>query len=116
MNYENLKAAAKAITMPDEMKHREAIADAGIEWLQSDIGIGNVGCWDSHAEAKVSETISFRKDGVVYKETIEHTLQLGMLDDGSIIVVSDGYLEKASNFKSCSYVSYKDVILTKSTL
>ncbi len=90
--------------VPDEAKHLEAIQDAGIDWLQSEISIGEVGCWDSHAEALVTEEISYRKDGIVYKETIEHKLQLGLIDDGSIVVVCDGYIEKASNFKSCSYV------------
>ena len=91
--------------VPDEMKHREAIAKSSVEWLQSDITIDSVGCWDSHAEAIVTEVIAYRVDGITLKETIVHNLQLGLTDDGSILVVSDGYFEKATGFKSCSYVA-----------
>ncbi len=90
--------------VPDEAKHREAIAGSGIEWLQSEISIGKIGCWDSHAEAIVTEEIAYRKDGIVLKETITHTVQLGLTDDGIVLVVCDGYFEKATDFKSCSYV------------
>ena len=96
--------------VPDEAKHREAIAKSGVEWLQSDITIDSVGCWDSHAEANVTEVIAYRVDGITLKETIVHNLQLGLTDDGSILVVSDGYFEKATGFKSCSYVPPEDVI------
>lgn len=90
--------------VPDEAKHREAVVNSGFEWLQSDITIDSVACWDSHAEATVTEVIAYRLDGIVRKETITHTLQLGLTDDGTILVVADGYMEKASGFKSCSYV------------
>lgn len=90
--------------VPDETKHRKTITDLGVEWLESDITVGKVGCWDSHAEANVTEVIAYRVDGIVLKETITHTVQLGLTDDGTILVVCDGYLEKATDFKSCSYV------------
>lgn len=90
--------------VPDEAKHRVAIAKSGVEWLQSDITIDSVGCWDSHAEAIVTEVIAYRVDGITLKETIVHNLQHGLTDDGTILVVADGYMEKASGFKSCSYV------------
>lgn len=102
-NSENIENTNPGI-VPDEAKHREAIANSGIEWLESDITIGCVACWDSHAEATVTEVIAYRLDGIVRKETITHTLQLGLTDDGAILVVADGYMEKATGFKSCSYV------------
>lgn len=90
--------------LPDEASHLAAIHSAGIEWLESEVDVEVKGYWDSHAEATVTEEISFRLDGIVYKESVLHMLQLGLTDDGAILVVSDGYTEKASGFTSCSYV------------
>ncbi len=90
--------------VPEEEKHLAAIASAGIDWLKSEASVGEVDCWDSHAEAVVTEEIAYRKDGIVYKESIIHKLQLVLTDDGTILVVCDSYTEKASGFTSCFYV------------
>ena len=90
--------------LPDEASHLAAIHSSGVEWLRSFITIGSVDCWDSHAEAVVTETVMFRVNGTEQTETVVHTLQLGLLDDGTILVVSDGYQENTTGFTSCSYV------------
>lgn len=91
--------------LPDEAAHRAAITDSGVERLESKITIVSTGSWDSHAEAIVTEVVSFRVNGVERKETIIHTIQLGQSEDGTMLIVCDDYLENTTDFKSCSYVA-----------
>lgn len=88
----------------DETAHRELLYTEGIIRISSSISIDVAECYDSHAEAFVTETVEYMLQGISHTESIEHKIQLGQLDDGKIIVVRDGYLETASGFRSCSYV------------
>lgn len=91
--------------LADEASHLAAIHSSGVEWMGSEVSIQVNGYWDSHAEATVTETVTFRVNGTEQTETIVHKVQLGLLDDGSIYVTSDGYKENTTRFTSASYVA-----------
>jgi len=90
--------------LPDEASHLAAINASGVELLGSEIAIEITGCWDSHAEAIVTETVTFRVNGEEQTETVVHRIHLFLADDGAIIVGSDGYKEITTGFTSASYL------------
>lgn len=91
--------------LADEAAHLAAINAMTAELVSSEVTIVVGGYWDSHAEASVTETVTYNKNGTEVTEIVFHKLQLGLLDNGSIYVVSDGYKEEITRFTSCSYVA-----------
>lgn len=91
--------------LADEAAHLAAIHAVAAELVSSEVTIVVGGYWDSHAEASVTETVTYNKNGTEVTEIVFHKLQLGLLDDGSIYVVSDGYQENTTRFTSASYVA-----------
>ncbi len=90
--------------LPDEASHLAAINSSGVEWLGSDITMEITGCWDSHAEAIVTETVNFRVNGAEQTETVIHRIHAFLSNDGAIITGSDGYQEITTGFSSAAYL------------
>jgi hypothetical protein len=90
--------------LTDEESHLESIRSSGAEFLDSEFSIQVNGLWDSHAEATVTETVTFRVDGTEQTETIVHRIQLGLSNTCDLIIVCDGYKENTTGFTSYSYV------------
>lgn len=91
--------------LTDEASHLEAIRSSGSEFLDSEFSIQVNGRWDSHVEATVTETATFRVNGTEQTETIVHKIQLGLSNTCELIIVCDGYKENTTGFTSCSYVA-----------
>lgn len=92
----------------DEAAHRETHAAKGIVFINSAISIGNIIAGDTYADAEVTETVTYVKDGVTNTATVTHKLLLGLDADNVPAVVYDGYYEAFSDFRSCSYVDEAD--------
>lgn len=90
--------------LTDEASHLAAIHSSGAQLLCSELDIQINGCWDSHAEAIVTEKVTYRINGAEQSEEVVHLIWLFLLDDGSIIVSSDGYKENIIGFTSASYL------------
>ena len=90
--------------LDDEKLHLTAMRELDISWLGSEIVTEVFGCWDSHAEAVVTETVTFLVNGEKQTETVIHRIQLGLSNTCDLIIVSDGYKEITTGFTSASYV------------
>lgn len=90
--------------LPDEASHLAAINSAGVKWLGSDITMEINGCWDSHAEAIVTETVKFRANGAEQTEIVVHRIHAFLSNDGAIIIGSDCYQEVTTGFSSAAYL------------
>lgn len=90
--------------LTDEASHLAAIHSSGAQLLSSEVDIQINGCWDSHSEAVVTEKVTYRINGAEQSEEVVHLIWLFLLDDGSIIVSSDGYKENITGFTSASYL------------
>lgn len=88
----------------DEMAHREKYTSNGITFVDSAISISNIIAGDIYADADVTETVTYMKDGITNTATVTHKLLLGLNSDNMPLVVYDGYYEAFSGFRSCSYV------------
>ena len=91
--------------LTDEASHLAAIHSSGAQLLSSEVDIQINGCWDSHSEAVVTETVTYRIDGAEQSEVVSHIIHLWLSDEGTIIVSSDGYKEEITRFTSASYVA-----------
>ena len=91
--------------LTDEASHLDTMRSSGVEFLDSQFSIQFDGRWDSHAEATVTETATFRINGTEQTETIIHKIQLGLSNTCELIIVCDGYKEYTTGFTSCSYVA-----------
>lgn len=114
-NYFNSREAfllnqANTINIPlagmveDEAAHREKYVLEDIVFVDSSISIGDIVAGDTLADAEVTETVTYMKDGVTYTATVTHKLFLVPNDDNVPVVCADLYFEEFSSFRSCSYV------------
>ena len=114
-NYFNSREAfllnqANTINIPlagmveDEAAHREKYVSEDIVFVDSSISIGDIVAGDTLADAEVTETVTYMKDGVTYTATVTHKLFLVPNDDNVPVVCADLYFEEFSSFRSCSYV------------
>ena len=88
----------------DEATHRAKYASEDIVFVDSSISIGEVSVYETNADAEVTETVTYMKDGIPSTATVPHELFLGLNNDNVPVIISDRYYESFSNFKSCSYV------------
>lgn len=88
----------------DEVAHREAYVLKDVVFVDSVISIGNIIAGDAYADADVTETVTYVKNGLTNTATVTHKLLLGLTADNLPAVVYDGYYEAFSDFRSCSYV------------
>ena len=93
----------------DEVAHRERYALKGIDYVGSAISIDNIISGDTYADAVVTETVTYVKDGVTNTTIVTHKLLLALNEDNAPAVVYDGYYEVISDFRSCSYVDESNV-------
>lgn len=96
----------------DETAHREIYASEGVVFVDSGISIDSIFAGDVYADADVTETVTYLKDGVTNTATVTHKLLLALNADNVPAVVYDGYYETFSDFRSCSYVDETDTAST----
>lgn len=96
----------------DETAHKEKYAFENIVFVDSAISIGDIIASDIYADAVVTETVTYLKDGVTNTATVVHKLLLGLNADDEPTVVYDGYYEAFSGFRSCSYVDEANTVST----
>lgn len=106
-NSEAISSAVPAISS-DESSHRSSLAGLGISYVESEIVITSVQCWDDTITAQVTEFAVFCFEDQCVQETIFHSLIMYMTGSETMIVASDAYHESFSDFYSCSFVHLPD--------
>lgn len=95
----------------DELKHAEVLNSKGIEITDYDFAITNTEGSDEMSTVTVAEEFRYIQNGVLSTETTEHILTVMKNSNDMLVIVSDEYLEEASEFASCSYVSPEDGVM-----
>lgn len=88
----------------DEASHREMYSSKNIILVDSAISIEDIIAGDNYADADVTETVTYIKDGITATATVKHKLLLALYAGSVVSVVYDRYYEAFSGFRSCSYV------------
>lgn len=96
--------AVKGI-VDDEVEHRFALNASGISISDSAYQITEVELNDTMTFVSLNETVEYVTNGVLESMDVEHNLTVMFDETGEAKIVSDSYIETASEFQSCSYVS-----------
>lgn len=88
----------------DEASHLEQYAHEGITLTGCTYQIDSVDCYDACAEVTVTETVAYTQNGTAKTEEVVHNLNVYLDCNDTPIVAADAYIERCSDFASCSYV------------
>lgn len=88
----------------DEQNHLQVLSEQNVQFMSSTIEFNKLFCEREYADVLLTETVNYHKNDTLFTECITHNLLLCLTDDGRLIVVSDGYMEEFSAFKSRAYV------------
>ncbi len=106
-----LKGEGEAITAAnipmgnDEAEHKACLEANNIAILDSTVVLDTIECWGNLAFVSATETASFLMNREVVQEIINHTIRICNVDENTLLLQSDAYIENTSGFESCSYVS-----------
>lgn len=92
----------------DELKHLDAMEDAGISYVSGLIEISEVACSDTFAAISATENSVFSSGDQSIREAVLHEVRVFITEENELMVSADGYYEESSGFFSCSYVDGTD--------
>lgn len=92
------------LRLKDKLAHKQALDDAGIQWIESSYVIEEIDLWDrEYADVTLTETVTYTINGETKQEIIEHNIVVIGVQTNAY-VIDDGYFEPFSGFRSSSYV------------
>lgn len=100
---EDISCAVSAIA-EDERILKATLANSDVTFLNSNIEIDGIECYDKLAKADVTEYLEIDISGEKVVETISHDVHVYLFPDDTLEIVRDEYMISRVNFVSCSYV------------
>ena len=97
------------LRLNDKLAHKQALDDAGIQWIDSAYVIQEIELWDrEYAAVTLAETVTYIVNGETKQEVIQH--HIGVVGvQFTAYVIDDGYFEPFSGFRSASYVDPSEI-------
>lgn len=111
-NAKKLEKVAVVGIVEDEKEHRELLEELGIKLKHTDYEMEGIKDNETYVEVDVVEKLAYTKEGKKLECETVHTLVLMQDSSDNWWVASDSYLEEATEFASCAYVSSDGGIAT----
>ena len=89
----------------DEAKHKAYLDANNITIIDSSVVLDTIECWSNLAFVTATESASFWDDDDTVQETIVHKITVYNDAENTLLLQNDAYIENASGFESCSYIS-----------